>query len=541
VRFTILILAFFFVSTLAVAQVSDSLGMRYDELERGQTQLDSMADRINNKIDSLQLRVNNILNPNLSADHILQRLRQRRVAARDTLQARQQLDSIKGELQHTIDSLKGLSLPTEGYTRKLDSISRISPGSYLAQIQSKTEEAQTKINQPINDLEGKVNENLALMNREGGEGANLPGNAAIDDLKLPGVETTADLNFNVDVPQVGDINNPLKEINNPLAAEMEQLDQLKEKMDGVKNIPQQQVDRLKSIDEVEALQGMAGQANAVVDKAQAYQKDATNLVQGNIGELEAIPEAIEQRVAALDEVQELQKQTGEMTKYENMLASGNDPEALKPMAKQQAVKYAKDHFLGQEAVLTAAMDKLNKVKGKYPAVASLKDLPKRMPNQMKGKPLIERIVPGFQFQIQKSGTLLLDLSPTVGYRITGRFTAGVGWNERISFEAWNKVVSQDRIYGPRAFTMFKLKKGFSLKAEGERMNTYVPTFVNGAESHRMWVWSAFVGIQKDYTFYRNVRGTVQVLYNVYDDHGNSPYMDRFNVRMGWEFPVKRRK
>jgi hypothetical protein len=530
-----------FIGGHLAAQAPDKVRGQYDSLSKSTlTRYDFTSQRLNNKVDSLQLRVNNILNPNLSIDPVFQRLRQRRATTKDTLEAKQQLDSIKGGIQHAIDSLKGLSLPTDKYVHKLDSISRISPAAYLAQVQSKVGDVQTKVNQPVNGIEGKVNDKLALMNQQGGAAANLPGSAAIADLKLPGTETMTDLNLNGDVPGLEDINNPFKDVNNPMAGEMDQLERLKDKIDGAKSVPQQQADRLKSIDEVEALQGKAGQANGVIDKAQAYQKDATNLVQGNIGELEAIPEAIEQRVASLDEMQELQKQTGEIAKYQDILASGNDPEALKSMAKQQAIKYAKDHFAGQEAVLMAAMDKLNKVKSKYPAVSSLKDLPRRVPNQMKGKPLIERIVPGFHFQIQKSGTLLLDLSPTVGYRFAGRFTAGVGWNERLSFKEWNQIVADDRIFGPRAFVVFNLKKGFSLKAEGEYMSVCLPTFVSATERHRDWVWSVFAGIQKDYTFYRNIRGNVQMLYNLYDDRGNSPYVDRFNVRMGWEFPMKKR-
>ncbi len=46
-------------------------------------------------------------------------------------------------------------------------------------------------------------------------------------------------------------------------------------------------------------------------------------------------------------------------------------------------------------------------------------------------------------------------------------------------------------------------------------------------------------IEKDYKFIGKVRGNVQILYNLYDDHYNSPYFERLNVRMGFEFPMKK--
>lgn len=557
VRLLLLSLIVSLFSGISIAQIPDSLRQRYDSLDRSSlTGFDSKATSINNRIDSIQLRANDILSPNLTFDNVAQRFRER-LNRRDSLRAVRELDSIKGDLQHKIDSLSALDLPTDKYRQRLDSVRQLSPMKYFGQAESKASELQSKIdrplddfenkiNKPVNNLEARVNEKLTLMNQEGGAAANLPGSAHAGDLKLPGAElkTSLDPNTgNLNVPgvgNIGDIKNPLGDIGNPLADQVGHVDQLKEKANDIRNVPQAQIDRLKSIDEVQRVQGKVGEANGIVDKAQAYQQDAAAITRGDIGELEAIPGAIENKVASLDEVKELQKQTGEISKYQDMISSGNNPEAIKAQAKELAVKYATDHFAGKQEALKAAMDKVSKLKGKYSQVSSLKDLPKRAPNPMKGKPFIERLIPGFTFQIQKSGTLMLDMSPVASYRFTGRFTAGAGWNERLSFSEWNKVISQDRIYGPRVFSSFAFRKGFSLKAEVEKMNVYLPTFVSNAEGNRAWVWSVFAGFKKDYTFYKKIKGNVQVLYNLYDDHDNSPYLDRLNVRMGFEFPVKKK-
>src|SRR5260221_1683222 len=155
------------------------------------------------------------------------------------------------------------------------------------------------------------------------------------------------------------------------------------------------------------------------------------------------------------------------------------------------------------------------------------------------KPLIERLLPGLNFQIQKKNDLLLDFNPYIGYRITGRFTSGIGWNERIGIDTKKKKgVPIDRIYGLRSFVHFKIRDGVFAKAEIESMNAFVPPSVLlGPEQHsgRQWVWSYFVGLKKDYRLSKSVMGNVQILYNLYNPHKMSPYASNFNVRMGFAF------
>ena len=160
---------------------------------------------------------------------------------------------------------------------------------------------------------------------------------------------------------------------------------------------------------------------------------------------------------------------------------------------------------------------------------------------MRGKPLIERLVPGFSFQIQSGSNILLDFNPYLGYKLNGRFILGFGWNERIAFNWDDKnFVGADRIYGGRSFLQFKVKEGLHLKVETEIMNAFVPSSRFKPEpGSREWVWSYFAGIKRDFRFSKNVMGNVQVLYNLYDPKHQSPYPTRFVIRMGFEFPLKR--
>ena len=196
--------------------------------------------------------------------------------------------------------------------------------------------------------------------------------------------------------------------------------------------------------------------------------------------------------------------------------------------------------LARRERLETAMDKISKLGSTSGDLSELKHIAKKKLNPLKGKPAGERIVPAFTFQIQKASTFLLDLNPNVGWKFTPRLMAGMGWNERLSFSKWNNVVEGDRIFGPRGFTSFGIGHGFSLKAELERMNVFIPTFYGTMDGSRSWVWGAFAGFKKDYSFYGRIAGNFQVLYNLYDDHDCSPYVDKLNVRMGFEFPIKKK-
>jgi hypothetical protein len=191
------------------------------------------------------------------------------------------------------------------------------------------------------------------------------------------------------------------------------------------------------------------------------------------------------------------------------------------------------------------MDKIAKYKQKYSEVQSLKDLPKKIPNAMKGKPLRERIVPGITLQFQQKNDWLLDVNGSVGYRFSGRITAGLGWNQRWAYDNNRRYFNADgRIYGPRSYGEFKLKKGFSVRGEVEFMNTYVPPKfrpVTADLGEREWVPGIFTGLKKDYKFLKKVRGNVQILYSLYNPDYKSPYVDRLNMRIGFEFPQKKRK
>jgi RHS repeat-associated protein len=120
-----------------------------------------------------------------------------------------------------------------------------------------------------------------------------------------------------------------------------------------------------------------------------------------------------------------------------------------------------------------------------------------------------------------------------------------GWNERIGFYHYTHLIHKDRIFGPRTFAEFNFRKGFALRGEVETMNTFVPpliaTSVAVDPTNRQWVWGVFGGIKKEYKLSKTLRGNIQMMYNFHDRFfKTSPYADRLNVRMGFEFLMKKK-
>ncbi len=209
---------------------------------------------------------------------------------------------------------------------------------------------------------------------------------------------------------------------------------------------------------------------------------------------------------------------------------------------EQAKKVAVDHLAAKQEQLRAAMEKIAKYKKKYSSLNGIKELSEKPRNDMRDKPLIERVVPGLAMQLQKrSEDLLVDFNPYAAYRFTKRLNGGIGWNQRIAYDTkQNSFNPSARIYGPRTFGEFKIGKGFSPNAEIELMNTCIPPLPTTTydPSYREWVWGAFAGMKKEYKLFKTVEGTAMVMARLINPGNKSPYADVVNVRFGFEFPMK---
>lgn len=411
------------------------------------------------------------------------------------------IDSTRNRLQLKIDSLNNLKLPTEKLTRKLDSLNQLK-GQQLAGLTKKVDELKSKATQGLKEIQlpPQLQEPMQKLQ------------SSIQGYSLPALNTATPGIPSLEIPKLG--NTKLPTLTNQLALDPNLKD----------------------------LTSNLNKISGITDQAGQYAHDAQNLVKGNLDEVKSIDKTIESKVAGMDGVDQLAEGKALMTEYTQL-----DSAALKNKAKElvqeQVMNLAQDHFAGKQEVLQQAMDKMSKLKSRYSEVKSMAELPKKLPNPLKGNPFIERLVPALTFQIQTSQYFLLDVNPMFMYLISPRLSAGAGWNQRLPFDGLS-VTNDESIYGPRAAFEFKWTKGISFRLLPEIMNTIIPPLIASSKgvdpAYREWVPSIFIGIKKDFTVYKNIKGNTEVLYNLYDKDGMSPYGDRLAVRFGFEFPIKKK-
>jgi Cu/Ag efflux protein CusF len=429
----------------------------------------------------------------------------------------------------TIDSLQRLNLPASKHTKALDSLKAL----YSSTV--------SKLTSKLDSLKSKTIDKLSALD--------LP-----PEYKEPLQEVTNKIN-QIDL-NAGKINLPELKIPGYSLPKMDGLGNLTDKAGDVANIDPGNLPDIKtSVGDLsnvsEQVQGYQREVNnltpdglgQVTGQVQTYQEDIKNINQGNLRDVEKLPEGLESQATKIDGMDELQKQSAIMDEYKAQLDKLAESNKAKEKAVEVAKKAAVNHFAGEQEQLKAAMEKVSKYKQKYSSVSSIRDLPKRPPNPMKGKPFIERLVPGLYFQYQQKNAYLVDVNPYVGYKISGRFTSGLGWNHRLAYDKkYHTWDDRSRIFGPRAYVDFKVGRGFIAHLEGECMNTFVPSTLlgNPDAGQREWVWSTMTGIKKEYKIYKNLKGTALIQYNLFNRYYKAPYVDRLNSRIGFEYVLKKK-
>lgn len=498
-----------FILLLAVS-ITANAQIRVDSAEQ---RLDAVTSRL--RVDSVQERLQHLPDSLLPTLSKVDSIRNGFNTKADSLKSQYQkaigdINTQSSRLNHKIDSLKKLNLRTNKYERSLRKLSDLrqkTEGKFNEKLTSLKSKTTDKLN--ALDLPPEYKEPIQKLTKQI-DGLNINNEVLkIPELKIPGYDLP-NMNGIGEIPSLNGIQNPAD----------------------LGNIPKVDVPKVDL---------PTGEVANVTQQVQGYQEDIKNITSGNLDDVEKLPESLESQAGKIDGMDELQKQSGIIDEQKGKLDVIKDPEQAKEKAVEMAKKAAVDHFAGKEEQLKAAMEKISKYKQKYSSVSSIKDLPKRPPNPMKGKPFVERVIPGLYFQYQQKNFYLLDVNPYVGYKISGRFNAGMGWNRRFAYDSkydrWNK---RSRIFGPRAYVDFKLGKGFIAHVEGEAMNSFVPSTLlgNPDAGQREWVLGCMTGIKKEYRIYKNLKGTALIQYNLFNRFYKAPYVDRLNSRVGFEYTLK---
>jgi hypothetical protein len=445
-------------------------------------------------------------------------------AAQKIVQYDKKLDSLNVRLSARIDSLNKLAQPNIAEIKSLDSLrsqvndlknqldsleTKLTPEEFGKAGQTLSD-VERKINAPVQKMESTVNEKLDLFEQSG---AQLPSvdlkEFNLPDVSLPGLEK------DVSLPGMNEVN-----ISTPGMDK----DVLPATGISPSNIPSANTDGLDKIAEV-------------TGKAETYQKDISNISEGNLQKVEALPEELEKQVMKQEQLGVLADELEQAKAAEEKLKRYYDPQVAKEEFLNKAKQEATNHFAGHEQELMAAMEKLNKAKAKMKDPSAVVDMFEKPGNPAKQKSFLERLTPGLSIQVQKSASVWLDVNPHIAYQLSGRFTTGLGWNQRFAYNTRDdEFKSMERIYGPRSFVHFRVKQNFWLKADVECMHAWVrrnPGNLHEALTEK-WVWSSFAGFQKDFRILKRLNGNIQLLYNLMDSRHLSPYTDKLNVRMGFQ-------
>ena len=435
-------------------------------------------------------------------------------------------------LSNRIDSLRNLRLPTDKLTTRLDSL-RSKRDNLVSEVNEKRTQLISATQSRVDKWRSAIEEKISTGSPVGN--------------KLTEID-----------PVTGKISEGISGLNDELSISslsIPDLEGLNENIPGIDipDLPELSTESFKDLGLSPDLADINEELNLdALDKVQNIQSGLG--IDEGLGSLQGIQDnpdlAIESAVERIDEIGALKEELQgvdvlKQNEAVELAQKLQDPAAVQEELKEMAVQKAVDHFAGKEAVLQEAMNKLAKYKAKYESLSSLSDIKKLPKNVMKGKSFRERFLPGVALQFLKNENLLLDVNPYAGYRITGRLTGGLGWNQRIGYSLdEHYFTSASEIYGPRFYSEVRTWRGFIVRGEFEVMNTEVPASISRVavgEGGREWVRTAFVGIKRDYRFFKSVKGTAFLMFSVYNDHRKSPYGDVVNSRFGFEFPMKKKE
>jgi hypothetical protein len=497
---------------------TDSLRLPTKRINKTIHQVDSANSRLTAGLDALQLPGDSTMR---ASYHKVDSIRSNFQSKADSLQRAyqkpiNQLNETRGSLQKKIDSLQALKLPAIGLTKKLDSINNLS-NQKIGEMKSEVEKLKGKATSGLNslDLPPEVKEHTDKLQQ------------SLGTYKIP----TA----NGIIPNIGGGSSGLPGVNLPGGVNAPTL--------GGTNLPNTNAPALPGLGSISDITKGTKEITDLTKEAGNYGKEIQNISKGNLSDAKSLEKKATDELKNVEGLKELDGKKGELDKYKNKLARP-DSVALstaKEQAKEMVMKEATNHFAGKEDILKGAMDKMTSLKSKYSEVKSMAELPKRLPNPLKGKPLRERLVPALTLQIMSQKNVLLDLNPSIAYRISPRFKSGIGWVERITFDDWKPTVPE-RVFGLRNYTEFQLPKGFHVRADVEWLNAILPPLIinTGDLGTRDWEWSILIGLKKDFKISKGVTGNVQTMYRLWSDKDKVPFPDRLNIRIGFEFPIKSR-
>jgi len=149
-----------------------------------------------------------------------------------------------------------------------------------------------------------------------------------------------------------------------------------------------------------------------------------------------------------------------------------------------------------------------------------------------------RLTFGGNFGATFGSVTYVDISPLVGYRITDKFTAGIGltyiyYRQKYTFSNGNTSIYQTNLYGGRLFSQYAIFPNIFIHGELEALNFDYYDFLTG-DNTRAWFVSPIVGAGITQPIGQRGSFRIMALYALNSNNPKSPYYrNPFIFRVGF--------
>ncbi len=261
-------------------------------------------------------------------------------------------------------------------------------------------------------------------------------------------------------------------------------------------------------------------------------------------ELEALPEKLAEKAGSLGEGGTMQltqqkaladKIKGMPDQYNTQMEKLGDSEQMMEKGKSLAKEKAIEYLRANQDVIAAAQKKMTKLKKIYSKVTNSNDLSTAVKrNSLKGKPLIDRLFIGGNFQVINLDPFSIDMSPSIGYRWNKKLISGLGIIYRHTFGQYDSTHTAipEQNYGANAFVQYDAYKGFFAFATYERTSRQL--FDEGSDRPaESFVPGLMLGLGKNAAIHPKLNTQFLVLYNLLHEQGISPYKSPWVIKAGF--------
>src|SRR5690606_7700636 len=303
---------------------------------------------------------------------------------------------------------------------------------------------------------------------------------------------------------------------------------------------------IKQVDEVNKISSELDDADRQLAELEKYDSDLRKAKEADLAGLE---KRSEEELMKIDEVNgvagEVQEVTAEQARYQAMVQKYSDKKLLQAEIRRKAQNVVTDKLNHLTPTVKEAQEKIAVARKKYDEVVSMKELPKRRSNDMRGKRFYQRLQPGVTLQVYNSDEIVVDAALEVGYRFTERLTAGIGGIYRIGISDKHEYfVNSLHVFGGRTYAGWTFKKAFFVHGEFEALKVNADTVIAthttvGKEIPDDHAYNAYAGIGKHFNISRRIKGSVLGIYR-FELDGYVPGFNKVSVRLGFHYDLTRK-